>query len=140
MTTKREQILQAITTRLAAVPGVTSVYRSMTEPMQREDALALCVTWASDRPGAPGSSWHIDRELEVQIGAYARGDIPDKLADPLCESAFSLLMGEPTLGGLAIDIDEGDTTLDLDSADATAGWTTLRFMVKYRTLRSSLTA
>ena len=140
MTTKREQILQAITTRLAAVPGVTSVYRSMTEPMQREDALALCVTWASDRPGAPGSSWHIDRELEVQIGAYARGDIPDKLADPLCESAFSLLMGEPTLGGLAIDIDEGDTSLDLDSADATAGWTTMRFMVRYRTLRSSLTA
>jgi hypothetical protein len=140
MTTKREQILQAITTRLAAVPGVTSVYRSMTEPMQREDALALCVTWASDRPGAPGSSWHMDRELEVQIGAYARGDIPDKLADPLCESAFSLLMGEPTLGGLAIDIDEGDTSLDLDSADATAGWTTMRFMVRYRTLRSSLTA
>lgn len=139
MTTKREQILQAVATRLATVPGVTGVYRSMTEPLAREDALALCVVWASDQLSDINMTY-ADRRLEVHVGAYARGDVPDRLADPLCEAAFSALMGEPTLGGLAIDIDEGDTTLDLDGADATAGWTTMRFMVRYRTLRSSLTA
>ncbi|MFN5780324.1 MAG: hypothetical protein ACK44O_12775, partial [Novosphingobium sp.] len=41
--------------------------------------------------------------LDVLISVYARGEEPDKLADPTIVSVHSLLMADRTIGGLAYD-------------------------------------
>lgn len=138
MTTKREQILQAVAATLADTAGVAgSVYRSRQEALERAEAPALIVAWDGEEPLEDVSGF-TEKRLNVTVGVYVRGDVPDGLADPIVDSVHARLMGSPTLGGLAMDIAEGGTTVEFDEADQTACIVNMRFAVWYRHARANL--
>lgn len=139
MSTKREQIMQAVMTRLATVPGVTSVERTREDAMAREESPAIAARWTDElvvREAVP----YTDKALDIEVYVYARGTPPDQVADAAVRSAHAALMGEPTLGGLAIDISEAGSSLEADEADLTAAGVTMRYRVQYRHQRANLAA
>lgn len=134
---KREQIMQAIVTLLAGIPGSTGVYRSREDAMTREES--PCVVVRPDGEDVEEVAIGlIDARLTVRVEVYARGAAPDSAADAVAEVAHSRLMSSPTLGGLAVDIIEDGTDFDAEGADQDAGITSMRFIVWHRRGRASL--
>ena len=138
MTTKREQIMQAIVAALDGVADVGSnIYRSREEALTRADVPALIVMADNEDPNENVSGL-TEKRLTIVVGVFVRGDVPDMLADPIVESVHAKLMAEPTLGGLAMDISEGGTGWDMEEADQTALIVNMRFVVWYRHARANL--
>lgn len=140
MTTKRELILQAVVTALAGTVGVGSrIYRSREEAVGRDETPALIVS-AESEDAVQEVSNLMEKKLAVVVSVFARGDVPDAVADPVVESVHEKIMAAPTLGGLAIDTAEGGTSWEMDEADQTAVIVNMRFVVWYRHTRASLTS
>lgn len=138
--TKREQIMQALAALLANTPGVDGrVFRSREDALSREEAPALVLQWTSEDPEL-GTTGFTQKTLTVLVSVYQRAAVPDLAADPVVESVHSILMADTSLGGQAIDIDEAGTELELDAADQTACFVTMRFAVKYRHQHNSLSS
>ena len=134
---KRESIIQHIVTALGAVSSITGVYRSREDALSREEAPALVVRPVREDPRALVHAY-TEKDLLVSISIYTRGAAPDQAADPISEQVYALLLGAPTLGGLAIDTTDAGTSWELDEADATACWTELQLKVWYRHPLASL--
>jgi hypothetical protein len=107
----REQILNRIAT--ATLPGITGVssriYRSRSQALSRNEAPAIIISPGNDDPrGAQNtigaSLGKLDNVLAVLIEVYVRGDIPDKLADPIGVQIHQRMMADRTMGGLAKDV------------------------------------
>ena len=141
MTTRREQILSAITTALAGTTGVGSrIYRSRVEAFSRGESPAISLEPINDTPDTPTSLPTVDRSLALRITVVVRGAIPDQLADPIVESLHALVMADLSLGGLAMDIIPGSTDWQLIEADTPAGVVLCEYVVRYRTSVGSLSA
>lgn len=138
--TKREQIMQALKARLAAISGlgITRVDRSRADKYSGTEAPALNLMPDSEDP-AENTIGQIDARLAVEVQVYQRGVEADRLADPIVEAVHAALMGEPTLGGLAIDMSEAGTSWDFDETDRTALLVRMRFVVWHRHNRTALT-
>ena len=135
MTTKREQILAAVDTLLAATAGATGrVYRSRQEAMSRNESPAV-VIMPGRSPAAPEpvSTCKIDWTFTLLILVYARGTIPDQVADPVVKSVHSLLMADRSLGGLVMDIWPMSRAPEFDRAESAAVVEALTYRVQYRT-------
>jgi hypothetical protein len=142
MTTKREQILAAVDTLLAATAGATGrVYRSRQEAMSRNESPAV-VIMPGRSPAAPEpvSTCKIDWTFTLLILVYARGTIPDQVADPVVKSVHSLLMADRSLSGLVLDIWPIDRDPEFAAAESAAVWEVLPYQVKYRTSITDLGA
>lgn len=135
MTTKREQILSAVATALAATNGVTGrVYRSRQEPLSRNESPAVVIQPGSESQSfEPVSTCKIDHTLTLVVAVYARGTIPDQVADPVVKSVHSLLMADRTLGGRVMDIWPLARDPQFSEADLAAVWEVLTYQVRYRT-------
>ena len=141
MTTRREQILTAITTALAGTTGVGSrIYRSRVEAFSRGESPAISLEPINDTPDTPTSLPTVDRSLALRITVVVRGAIPDQLADPIVESLHAKVMADRGLGGLAMDIIAGSTDWQLVEADQPAGLVLCEYVVRYRTSVGSLSA
>lgn len=141
MTTRREQILSAITTALAGTTGVGSrIYRSRVEAFSRGESPAISLEPINDTPDTPTSLPTVDRSLALRITVVVRGAIPDQLADPIVESLHAKVMADRGLGGLAMDIIAGSTDWQLVEADQPAGLVLCEYVVRYRTSVGSLSA
>ena len=141
MTTRREQILSAITTALAGTTGVGSrIYRSRVEAFSRGDSPAISLEPINDTPATNTSLPTLDWSLTVRIAVIVRGAIPDQLADPIVESLHSLVMADLSLGGLAMDIIPASVDWQLIEADTPAGVVLCDYVVRYRTSVGSLSA
>lgn len=139
MTTKREQILSAITSSLAGTAGVGSrIYRSRVEAFAREEAPAIVVEPETDN-AQTYSDCKLDWTLTVLVAIHTRGSIPDQLADPIAIDVHSKLMADRSLGGLVIDIVPGQVSWQRDKADLTSLWMVNPFQIRYRTAASDLT-
>lgn len=139
MTTKREQILSAITSSLAGTAGVGSrIYRSRVEAFAREEAPAIVVEPETDN-AQTYSDCKLDWTLTVLVAIHTRGNIPDQLADPIAIDVHSKLMADRSLGGLVIDIVPGQVSWQRDKADLTSLWMVNPFQIRYRTAASDLT-
>ena len=91
---KREQILAAITTSLAGTTGVGSrIYRSRVEAFARNEAPAIVVEGGRET-AATYSTCKLDWSMDVLVAIYARGNIPDQLADPVRVSAHANWIGQ----------------------------------------------
>ena len=134
-TTKREQILAQVATTLAATSGVSGrVYRSRQEPLSRNESPAVVIQPGPEPKSAePVSTCKIDHTLTLVVAVYARGAIPDQVADPVVKSVHSLLMADRTIGGLAMDIWPLDRDPQFSEADLAAVWEVLTYQVRYRT-------
>ena len=139
MTTRREQILTAITTALAGTTGVGSrIYRSRVEAFSRGESPAISLEPINDTPATNTSLPTLDWSLTVRIAVIVRGAIPDQLADPIVESLHSLVMADLSLGGLAMDIIPASVDWQLIEADQPAGVVLCDYVVRYRTSVGSL--
>lgn len=135
MTTKREQILAAVDTLLAATAGATGrVYRSRQEAVSRNESPAVVFQPGPSKAAAePVSTCKIDWYFILVIAVYARGAIPDQVADPVVKSVHSLLMADRSLGGLVMDIWPMDRDPEFAAAESAAVWEVLTYRVQYRT-------
>ena len=132
MPSKREQILAAITTKLLPTAGVSGrVFRSQADPNPRELAPFITVEWSSEQ-SMPDTVQLLGRSLNVDVSVYTRGDAPDSLADPIMVDAHQRLVADPSLGGLAIDIQLDDASNEVIAADCPAAKVTHTYVVKYR--------
>ena len=140
MDSKREQILAAITTSLAGTSGVgTRIYRSRVEAFARNEAPAIVVEGGRETATVI-SNCKLDWTLDVLVAIYARGAVPDQLADPVRVSAHAKLMADRTIGGLAMDIVPTSVDPQLEAADQPALWMVCTYQVRYRTAATDLTA
>lgn len=129
---KREAIMQAVATRLAATAGVSGrVFRSYAEAMERDEHPCVLVRWTNEQ-ATPQTVPQIERTLTIEVAIMVRGDTPDQLADPIAQSVHALLCADSSLGGLAIDITPTGATFDMESADGTAGKITQSYEVVFR--------
>lgn len=137
--TKREQIMNAIKAKLEAVPGMAGrVHRSREVALSRDEAPAYVLTWESERVSGDGVLQFTSKDLAVVVDVYQRAAVPDAAADQYVELAHAALLQDANLGGLSIDIEEGDTELQMDEADITACFVRMEFNVKYRHQRDNL--
>lgn len=141
MTTRREQILSAITTALAGTTGVGSrIYRSRVEAFSRGESPAISLEPINDTPATNTSLPTLDWSLTVRIAVIVRGAIPDQLADPVVQSLHAKVMADLSLGGLAMDIIPASVDWQLIEADQPAGVVLCDYVVRYRTSVGSLSA
>lgn len=141
MSSKREQILAAITAALAGTTGVGSrIYRSRVEPMARQESPAIIVEPLKDRCEQNTSLPTLDWSLLVRVAVVIRANVPDQAADPTVSSLHSKIMADLTLGGLAIDIQPFQVEFQAVEADVPAGVVICDYLVKYRTSVSDLGA
>ena len=139
MTTRRETILDAVVTALAGTTNVgTRIYRSRVTAFTREETPSLLVTWDSDNPVQTTSLPKLDWTLDISIAVIVRGDIPDKVADPVVESLHSKVMADLTLGGVATNVIPTGTTNEAVDSDQPAGIVTVNYQIKYRTSNTNL--
>jgi hypothetical protein len=134
-TTKREQILAHIDTTLAATSGVSGrVYRSRQEAFSRSESPSVIVEPGPESSGPEAvSTCKIDHTLTLVVAVYARGLIPDQVADPVVQSVHSLLMADRSLGGLAMDIWPLSRNPEFNAADGAAVVEVLSYRIRYRT-------
>jgi hypothetical protein len=135
MTTKREQILAAVDTLLAPTAGATGrVYRSRQEAFSRNESPSVVIEpGPSTATAEPVSTCKIDHALTLVIAVYARGTVPDQVADPVVKSIHGLLMADRSLGGLVMDIWPMSRTPEFERAESAAVWEVLTYRVQYRT-------
>jgi hypothetical protein len=135
MTTRREQILVQVATTLAATSGVSGrVYRSRQEAFSRAESLSVIIEPGPESSGPEQvSTCKIDHTLTLAVGVYARGTVPDQVADPVVQSVHSLLMADRTLGGLVMDIWPLSRNPEFDAAEGAAVVEVLSYRVRYRT-------
>jgi hypothetical protein len=135
MTTKREQILAAVATKLAPTVGAAGrVYRSRQEAFSRNESPAVVIEPGPDNAATePASTCKIDWSFTLVIAVYARGTIADQVADPVVKSVHSLLMADRSLGGLVMDVWPIGRDPQLERAELAAVWEVLTYLVRYRT-------
>jgi hypothetical protein len=139
MTTKREQILSAITTALSSTSGVSGrVYRSRVEAFARSECPALVVEPVSDEASIDTSLPTYTWRLGVRVAVIVRGNIPDQLADPIVQSLHSKLTADLTLGGYAMDVQPVNVSFELVESDQPTGVVMCDYRVLYRTTVSDL--
>ena len=137
--TKRESILQAIKTILDGISGPTGVYRSRVTAFTRAESPALLLIFLQDTPNHVALPI-IDWTMRVRVSIIQRGDVPDSGADDLVQDVHSALVGDLTLGGLAMDLQPASVDLQLMEADQEAGIINLDFNVLYRTELADISA
>ena len=135
MSTKREQILAAVDTLLVTTAGATGrVYRSRQEAFSRNESPAVVIEPGPSTSAAePVSTCKIDHALTLVIAVYARGAIPDQVADPVVQSIHSLLLADRSLGGLVMDVWPMSRAPEFERAESAAVWEVLTYRVTYRT-------
>ena len=132
MPSKRELIVRAIMDALAPVAGVDGrIYRSQADPNPRELAPFISVQWTNEQAN-PDTVQLLGRILTVEVSVYTRDDIPDMAADDILVSAHQLIMANPSLGGLALDIVLDDANAEIIAADFPAAKVTHNYSVKFR--------
>lgn len=141
MTTKREQILQAIEAALAGTTGVSNrIYRSRVTAMQRAESPAIVIEPISDTPTQNTSLPTLDWRMRVRVTVIVRATVPDQAADPIIESMHAKMVADLTLGGYAIDVQPDEVTFNMLDADQPAGVIFNDYIVQYRTTVASLAA
>ena len=139
MTTKREQILQAIEAALAGTTGVSNrIYRTRVTAMQRAESPAIVIEPISDTPTQNTSLPTLDWRMRVRVTVIVRATVPDQAADPIIESMHAKMVADLTLGGYAIDVQPDEVTFNMLDADQPAGVIFNDYIVQYRTSVASL--
>lgn len=139
MSSKREDILAYLKTRLNGVGGATA-YRSREAAATRAEGVVIVIAPEEESVQLLGSGpGLVLRSLTVVVRVITRGAIPDQVADPVLVAAHALLLADTTLGGLAALVQEQSTKFDFEIADQEALSTELRYEIRYHTLASALT-
>ena len=134
MSTIREQILSYVEGVLAATAGATGrIYRSRQEAFSRDESPAVVIEpGPSTTTAEPVSTCKIDWSFTLVVAVYARGTVPDEVADPVVRSVHGLLMADRSLGGLVMDIWPMGWDPQFERAEKAAVWEVMTYRVRYR--------
>lgn len=136
--TTRAAVLAAFVVAVEPTTGVAGrVYRSRALALDKAKLPAIVIRPLSEAVGQETHS-AVDRRLEVAVEVHTRGAAPDVLAEPIVSSAHALIMGDPTLAGLVVDVSEVGTDWEIEDADSQAAMVTTRYAVYYRTGREAV--
>jgi hypothetical protein len=121
--------------------GLGDVYKrqSQADPNPRDLQPYLSVQWTSEQV-ATDVVQLLGRVLTVEVAVYTRGDTPDALADDIMVSAHALIVSDPSLGGLALDTQLEDASVEIVAADFPAAKVTHSYSVKFRHSYGDMTA
>ena len=140
MTTIREQIIATIAETLADTEGVEGrVWRSRREALARNEASAIVIE-PSTEPRQVYAIHKLDASLELAVAVFARGNIPDQIADPIAADAHSRIMADRSVGGLAIDVIPGTVDWQRDGTDPLSLWMVSMYQIRYSTAIDDLTS
>jgi hypothetical protein len=134
----RERIVLAVLARVGEAIAPVPVLRQPTVPLTREESPALLLVIEGDAITRK-ANLAADRVLQLRLVAIARGAAAFAQTDQIIVAAHAALLSEPSLGGLAIGIDETDLEWDAEDADAGAVALPVRFEIRYRTATHDLT-
>jgi len=142
MASRAEAITQAIVAALTS-PAMSSVpadqvYRDLDRALDAAVPVALVVD-SGDEPAPDLTTLSIAyRTLSVRVVVLARGGSAASLADAPMLEAYSRIMADKTLGGLALDITEGDTQRQTHALETGVAAVAKSYLIQYRTLANSL--
>ena len=142
MTSKAERITQAIVTALT-VPAMSSVpaarvFRDVNGALQSDLMPAVAVETGSEDTPDRRTTRHKLRFLDVDVTVVAKGASPFTVADPALVESFARLMADRSLGGLALEVQEGPTRRERGPAEDQLGAITKTYRVQYHTTEESL--
>ncbi len=142
MTSKAELITQAIVTALTA-PAMTSVsaarvFRDLHGALQAELLPAVAVETGDEDTPDRRTMRHKLRYLDVNVTVVAKGASPFSEADAALVESFGRLMADRTLGGLALELQEGPTRRERGQAEEQLGAITKTYRIQYHTTEESL--
>lgn len=131
--TKREQILQAILTNLKTITGVEpeNVVRSRTYPFDGDRLPFISLFPIIDPRSEPATSV-LESFLRIRISVWVEGDVPDSVADPVIEQIDDLMLGDRSLGGLALDVAPVDVAFNFSDGNKPEVQIDMEFIVQYR--------
>lgn len=136
----REQIIAAVAETLANTEGVDGrVWRSRREALSRNEASAIVIEPASE-PRQIYAIHKLDASLELAVAVFARGPIPDQIADPIAADAHIRIMADRSVSGLAIDVIPGQVDWQRDGTDPLSLWMVSMYRIRYRTAINDLSS
>lgn len=138
-----QAVVRAVVDRLKADPALADeVNRARRRPIEEGVQTAVNVYFAGSLPqrgairGAP-----IDWQTIVRFECLARGSFdqtPDEVALELHAKAWERLMGDQSLGGLAMDMVPGQVDTDDDELDSPIGCAVGTVQIVHRTASNTL--
>jgi len=141
----RERIVEAAMTALeqSASPNPAVVHRYRTRPIER-DQLPAIVLYPTVPPGRGQSELvqrldhddGLERTLNLRAecrAEVAEGEIADAVVDPLYLWVVTALRADPTLGGLAVDLQERAVSYDAAESGRIFAACAVDFEVTYYT-------
>lgn len=131
MPSLRAQIMaQAVVALTGATDAGAHVYRSREVSIARELTPAIVVMPDGEQSQRMGDG--VDRhEFLVVLAIFTRVDPWDAVADVVAEQAHRVVMADPTLLAMAIDIRKVSTDYEAEEADRTAGTLSARYRFTY---------
>ena len=138
MTSKAEQITQAAATALAAMSTVPTarVFRDLKDALDSDQWPAIVVETGDEQEPVRSLIGYKMRRVDVLMTVLAQGGFSD--ADAALVEAHNRLSADPTLGGLAFEFDELETTRARESAAQNVVSVTKTYRYSYRTTEASL--
>lgn len=142
MSTRREQILQALAVLAAGVPGIapSSLTRERAAPVAESDCPALDLAPESE---PDPTEWGLGTDLRVLTVVWrihTAGEGAYALADPIVQALDTAIHADSALRSLVTLIQPGSTDFARDDADQTIGRTHVRYRITYTTRRGHLAA
>jgi hypothetical protein len=133
MSTRAKSIVNAIKGLLEATTPLAggNIFQSRLRKLQAEYDLAIVVRRGPDVRIGPSTLNKTQRQLSVITEIYARGDIPDDLADPVMEGVVARVLANRELSGLCDDIAVGSVVPDWEARDSDLVVMDLEFIVDY---------
>ncbi len=135
MNTRAEFITEAILALLKDEPELVdgNVWRSRLRPIPTGSNFAIVVRQGRDlRINESTTIGNYSRQAAVLVEIYARGDVPDQLADPIVHEVVKRVMVDTNLGGLSDDILVGNKQPDWSARDTDLVAIDLEFIVTYQ--------
>lgn len=139
MNSLRERITREVLARIASAVAPVPVLRQPVTPQAREASPFVAMLVESDQR-LQHANLVEQRVLHLKLSAVSRSaDDPWSEADALLCKAHAALLADPTLGGLALGVQQQDVDFDAEDADAQAVAIPASYAVTYRIRVSDLT-
>lgn len=139
MNSLRERLIREVIVRVSQAVGTVTVLRQPVTPQAREASPFVAVTPESDQQ-VQRANLVEQRELQLRLSAVSRSATdPWGEADALLCQAHAALLADPTLGGLALGVQQQDVDFDAEDADAQAVAIPAFYRITYRIRVSDLT-
>jgi len=136
---RRELIINEVTTRLQAAIAPVPVIRQPTTALERDHTPALILNVVSDTPLAQSND-RVERALVLTCIGHARDPTDGfAVADDLLCRAHRALAADVSVNGLALQLSEQETDYQSEDADAQAVAIAATYRITYRTLVSDIT-